>query len=207
MPRRPDLARRTELANAAFEVLRARGMQTSMRELADALGVKRPTLYFYFPDLGAVFETVLEQTYRELARTVIARTADVAHPLDRLRTIVDATIAFHRERPQLIGGLFQLWAIGGRDFGAILERERAIVLGAREALVADLRAGVARKQVRPCDPERIVELVLAVVDGVLVHHVLGIARPDGVIAELADRILEPLRMPARKPKRPRRTQP
>ena len=48
-------------------MLRARGMQTSMRELADALGVKRPTLYFYFPDLGAVFETVLDQTYQALA--------------------------------------------------------------------------------------------------------------------------------------------
>ena len=57
MPRRPDQARRAELAQAAFDVLRARGMQTSMRELADALGIKRPTLYFYFPDLGAVFET------------------------------------------------------------------------------------------------------------------------------------------------------
>src|SRR4029079_12839826 len=56
MARRPDLLRRTELAHAAFEVLRTRGMQTSMRELAEALGVKRPTPYFYFPDLGAVFE-------------------------------------------------------------------------------------------------------------------------------------------------------
>ena len=61
MPRRPDLARRAELATAAFEVLRARGMQTSMRELADALGVKRPTLYFYFPDLAAVFDSVNAQ--------------------------------------------------------------------------------------------------------------------------------------------------
>ncbi|HLL21762.1 MAG TPA: TetR/AcrR family transcriptional regulator [Kofleriaceae bacterium] len=198
MPRRPDLARRTELANAAFEVLRARGMQTSMRELADALGVKRPTLYFYFPDLGAVFETVLEQTYRALAETVIARTRELAHPLDRLHAIVDATLAFHRERPQLIGGLFQLWAVGGRDFNTILERERKIVLAARDALVADLRAGIAAKVVRPCDPDRIVDLVLAVVDGVLVHHVLGIARADDVIAEMTERILEPLRTPPKK---------
>src|SRR5687767_12521003 len=181
MPRRPDLARRAELAHAAFEVLRARGMQTSMRELADALGVKRPTLYFYFPDLGAVFETVLDQMYQALGETVIARTKDVAHPLDRLRSIVDATIAFHRDRPQLIGGLFQLWAVGGRDFTVVLDRERRIVLAARDALVADLRAGIARKDVRPCDPDRIVDLVLAVVDGVLVHHVLGIARADDVI--------------------------
>jgi AcrR family transcriptional regulator len=201
MPRRPDLARRAELAIAAFDVLRARGVQTSMRELADALGIKRPTLYFYFPDLGAVFETVLDQTYQALAESVVARTRAVEHPLDRLRAVVDATIAFHRERPQLIGGLFQLWAVGGRDFASVLDRERRVVTAARDALVADLRAGIVRREVRACEPERVVELVLAVVDGVLVHHVLGIARPDGVIEELAARVLEPLRM---KHKRPRR---
>lgn len=200
MPRRPDLARRAELAKAAFEVLRARGMQTSMRELAEALGVKRPTLYFYFPDLGAVFETVLDQTYRALAEAVVARTRAVEHPLDRLRAVVDATIAFHQERPQLIGGLFQLWAVGGRSFEQVLDRERRIAAAARDALVADLRAGIARREVRPCEPERIVDLVLAVVDGVLVHHVLGIARADDVIAELAARVLEPLR-PARRGRR------
>lgn len=201
MPRRPDLARRAELAAAAFEVLRARGVQTSMRELADALGVKRPTLYFYFPDVGAVFETVLDQTYQQLADEVVARTCTVDHPLDRLRAVVDATIAFHRERPQLIGGLFQLWAVGGRDVASLLDRERRIVVAARDALVADLRAGLARREVRACDPERIVDLVLAVVDGVLVHHVLGIARPDGVVAELVDRVIEPLRPPRRRRKR------
>ena len=198
MPRRPDLARRAELARAAFEVLRARGMQTSMRELADALGVKRPTLYFYFPDLGAVFETVLDQMYTALAEAVVARTREIAHPLDRLRAVVEATMDFHRERPDLIGALFQLWALGGRDFSVVLDRERRIVLAARDALVADLRAGIARKQVRRCEPDRIVDLVLAVVDGVLVHHVLGIARADDVIAEMTARILEPLRMKKRK---------
>ena len=194
MPRRPDLARRAELARAAFEVLRARGMQTSMRELAEALGIKRPTLYFYFPDLGVVFDSVLEQTYRELAAEVVERTRAVDHPLDRLRALVDATLAFHRERPQLIGGLFQLWAVGGRDFTPLLARERRIAIAARDALVADLRAGIARRVVRPCDPERIVELVLAVLDGVLVHHVLGIASADHVIEELAARVIEPLRI-------------
>src|SRR5688572_27792344 len=111
MPRRPDLARRAELANAAFEVLRARGMQTSMRELADALGVKRPTLYFYFPDLGAVFESVLDQMYQSLGETIVARTKGISHPLDRLRAGIDAVMDYHRERPDLIGALFQLWAL------------------------------------------------------------------------------------------------
>ncbi len=200
MPRRPDLERRHQLARQAFEVLRTRGMQTSMRELAEALGVKRPTLYFYFPDLGAVFESVLDQMYREIATEITAKAMQHAHPLDRLRAVVDATLAFHRERPQLIGGLFQLWAVGGRDLANLLDRERRVVIAGRDALVADLRAGIARKEVLPCDPARVVDLVLAVVDGVLVHHVLGIARPDEVASELVERVLEPLR-PKRKKRR------
>jgi len=198
MPRRPDLARRAQLASAAFEVLRARGMQTSMRELADALGIKRPTLYFYFPDLGAVFETVLDQLYQALTETVLARVREHQHPLDRLRAVIDATLAFHRERPQLIGGLFQLWALGGRDAEVVIERARRGVLAAREALVAELRAGIARKEVKPCEPERIVDLVLAFLAGAVVHHVLGIARTDGTAEELAGRVLEPLRVPRRR---------
>ena len=198
MPRRPDLVRRTALAHAAFDVLRARGMQTSMRELAEALGVKRPTLYFYFPDLGTVFETVLDQTYLALGEAMTAKLQTVDHPLDRLRAIVETTLSFHRDHPQLIGGLFQLWAVAGRDVSSVLDRERRIVVAAREAMVADLRGGLARKEVLPCDPARIVDLVLAVVDGVLVHHVLGIARADDVIQELAARVIEPLRPRKRK---------
>ena len=202
MARRPDLARRAELAQAAFDVLRARGVNTSMRELADALGVKRPTLYFYFPDLGAVFETALDDMYRALATHVLAEMRGHDHPLDRLRAVVDATISFHRERPQLIGGLFQLWAVGGRDFTTILDRERRVVMTAREALVADLRAGIARREVKQCDPERVVELVLAALDGVLVHHVLGIARAEVVIEEIAERVIEPLRIKKKRRRRP-----
>jgi AcrR family transcriptional regulator len=203
MPRRPDLARRAELARAAFEVLRTRGVGTSMSELADALGVKRPTLYFYFPDVGAVFESVLDQTYQTHGELLIAKLKTLDNPLDRLRALLEVTMQFHRERPHLIGGLFQLWAVGGRDVASVLDRGRRMVQASRDALVADLRGGIARKEVLPCDPARIVDLVLAVVDGVLVHLVLGIARPDAVIDELAERVIEPLR-PKKQPKTQKR---
>jgi AcrR family transcriptional regulator len=198
MPRRPDLARRAELARAAFEVLRARGVQTSMSELADALGVKRPTLYFYFPDLGAVFESVLEQTYAAHAAQVLERMRAEPHPLDRLRAMIDVTVDFHRERPHLIAALIQLWAIGGRDVATVAERARRALETTRDALVADLRAGIGRREVRACEPERIVDLVLAVLDGVLVHHVLGLPRAGGAIDELRAKVIEPLRLSRRR---------
>ena len=194
MPRRPDLARRAELARAAFDVLRTRGVQTSMSELADALGIKRPTLYFYFPDLGAVFESVLDQTYQTHAGLVIERMRNEPNPLDRLRAMIDVTVGFHRERPQLIGGLFQLWAMGGRDVATVIERARRALTATRDALIADLRGGVARREVRACNPEHVVDVVLSVLDGVLVHQVLGLERSDGAIEELTTKVIEPLRI-------------
>lgn len=201
MPRRPDLARRAELARAAFEVLRTRGVQTSMSELADALGVKRPTLYFYFPDVGAVFESVLDQTYQTHAALVIERMKSEPNPLDRLRAMIDVTVEFHRERPQLIGGLFQLWAMGGRDVATVFDRARRALTATREALITDLQGGVARREVRPCNAEHVVDLVLGVLDGVLVHQVLGLERSDGAIEELTSKVIEPLRMSGDKPKK------
>jgi hypothetical protein len=91
--------------------------------------------------------------------------------------------------------------VAGRDFASVFDRERRIGETSRAALIADLRAGIARKEVLPCDPERIVSVVLALISGVLVHQVLGIARPDGVIEELAERIIEPLRPKKRKPRK------
>jgi AcrR family transcriptional regulator len=173
-----------------------------MRELAEALGIKRTTLYFYFPDLGAVFETVLDQLYQALTETVLAKVREHEHPVVRLRAAVDATLAFHRERPQLIGGSFQLWALGGRELSAVLVRARRGVLVARDALIAELRAGIARKEVTPCEPERIVDLVLGFLEGTVVLHALGIAWTDDPTDELARRVLEPLRAPRRR-KRPR----
>lgn len=198
MPRRRDLARRVELARAACEVARTRGTQTSMRELADALGVKRPTLYFYFPDLSAVFDAVLEPLAHALAEAVVARVRDPAHPIDRLRAAIDAALAFDRERPQLIAGLLQLWAIAGRDRAGALDRERRGVRVARDALIAELRGGIARGEVRPCDPERVVDLALALVSGALVQHALGIAHSEHLGDELARRVLEPLRVQRRR---------
>ena len=136
--------------------------------------------------------------YQALAETVLARVREHDHPIDRLRAVIDATLAFHRDRPQLIGGLFQLWALGGRDLidGARARAPRRAG-GARRAGRRPA-GGIARKEVRPCDPERIVDLVLAFVEGAMVHHVLGIARTDDTTDELARRVLEPLRAQRRR---------
>lgn len=200
MPRRPDLARRASLARAAVDVLRTRGLRTPMRALAGSLGVKRPTLYFYFPDLGAVLDSAVENADTAVGEAVLARTPESSHvqhlpshPVDRLRAVIEATLALHRERPQLVAGLVLRWALGG-EVSAAVETCRRALQAARDGLVADLRAGIARREVRPCDAERIVDLVLTWLEGAVLQQVLGLSRGDDAGDELARRVLEPLRL-------------
>jgi AcrR family transcriptional regulator len=204
MARPPDLARRAQLASRAFDVIRARGAtRTTMSDLAAGLGLKRPTLYFYFKDLGAVFEAVLEETQRLYAAHVGARVAGIAHPIDLLGAVMRATLDFHQGRRERIVLLFQLWSVGGNDPERVIAKNRELIDPLRALIVRQIEAGVASGQVGPCDPARLVDLALAVLDGALVHEVIRSASALPIVDDFERRVLAPLRRGGRPRARPR----
>jgi AcrR family transcriptional regulator len=208
MSRRPDIAHRAELAARAFDVIRERGVhRTSMSDLATALEVKRPTLYWYFKDLGEIFEAVFEDTQRRYFGFVATRLAGVEHPLDYLETLGRATLEFHQGRREIIVILFQLWAVGGTaDPQRALARGRAGIEPLRAGLIARLDEGVRRGVVAPCDPTLIIDLAIAVFDGAIVQWITRDEPAERVLAEFHRRVLEPLRIaaPATAARRPSR---
>ncbi len=194
MPRTVDVARRAELADKAADAIRARGVHnTTMSDLAAELGVKRPTLYFYFKDLGAVFEAVLEETQKAYFSFVTAKVAGVAHPIDLLTAVMHATLEFHQGRRDRIVLLFQLWAAGGGDADRALAKNRELTDPMRAILVRQVEAGVADGRVAPCDPVRLCDLTLSVLDGALVHEVTRSASALPIVEEFERRVLAPLR--------------
>lgn len=207
MARPIDTARRAALLTRALEVLRTRGAgRTTMSELATALGVKRPTLYFYFPDLSAVLLAAVEDTYRGYAVHIGARLRSIDHPIVALGELARATVEYQHERRELVILLFQLWAAGNTDPEVLLARSRAAGDVLRADLVASVRAGIARGVVAPCDPERIVDLVLTVLDGTIVQSITRQGSATATIDELWRRVLAPLviaRRSATEPARPR----
>src|SRR5688500_8274635 len=96
MARKLDIARRAELATRAVAALRARGgvQRCTMSDLAVALGLKRPTLYFYFRDLNAVFDAVIDDTQRRYLEHVARRIDGIASPIDQLAALARATAEF-----------------------------------------------------------------------------------------------------------------
>lgn len=202
MPRTVDKERRTELARRALDVLRARGIgRTTMSELAEALGVKRPTLYFYFRDLTGLLHASIEDVYRGWLTHVTARVIGIEHPIEALGELARATVEYNRGRRDLVLLLFQLWAAGDADPEELMARSRAANDPLRAELVNRIRAGIDKKIVARCDPERIVELVLVVLDGALVHEVTRGTPGAPVVEELWERVLAPLVVERPSPRR------
>jgi AcrR family transcriptional regulator len=194
MARKLDHTRRAELATRAFEAIRARGVhRITMSDLAADLGLKRPTLYFYFKDLGAVFDAALDDTHRRWAAHVMGRVPGVDHPIDLLAEVVRATVDFHQGQRDRIVLLFQLWAVGGRDPETVIARGRQLAEPLRAYLVDRVADGVVRGLVVPCEPTAVVDLVLTILDGALVQEVTRAAPVATIVDELERRVLTPLR--------------
>lgn len=195
MARPVSIKRRQELALAAFEAIRVRGVYgITMSELAEALGMKRPTLYWYFRDVGHVFETVLEHLLERQNVFLAERLRGTTHPIDLLRAYADAIWAFFDlEGPTLLA-LVSFW--GKSEAGEptrVLEVTNRHFLPLVSFAVSQLEEGMRRGTVAPCDARAVVDLVASVIDGSLVHRVTrGIA--FGPVAELLwTAILAPLK--------------
>lgn len=197
MPRKVDIARRRDIALRAFEVIKTRGVyRTSMSDIAGELGMKRPTLYWYFKDFGEIFDAVVSDTDRELEAFVISRLAGVDHPIDTLEALIEAANDFFTRFRDRTVVLFQLWVVTGEAARERIERRsRELIAPVRRELVARLTRGIDDGLVAPCDPEMVVDLALAVLDGAHVQRVTRQADPRRTLDGLRRHVLDPLRLP------------
>ncbi len=197
MARKPDPHRKTELALAAFAALRQRGVVgTTMSEVALALGMKRPALYYYFKDLGELFDAVLNAVLADQRAYVLQQLDADDHPVDALATWMRATLAFYEADPQLIGMLLQFWAVGRPDAAQdVLDRARDLVEPVRQFAIALLLDAVRDGRVRPCQPETVLDLCVAVVDGCLVERISRGLDPRPILELFIAQVLLPLKLP------------
>ena len=156
--------------------------------------MKRSTLYWYYPDLGEVFDAAVERTTAELQVHLAERVGGIEHPLDLLAGLVDAFAEFHRERPAELIRLFQLWAVSrSSEPQRVLERGRRFLQPLRDMLMAAVQAGIDGGLVQPCDPAWLVDMTLAVIDGSQVQRLTRSADLEPLFCAYRSWILEPLR--------------
>lgn len=195
MARPVDTKKREALAQQAFEHIKAQGFErVTMSSLARALEMKRSTLYWYFNDIHAIFEVVLESLLTTQDAFILERMQQQAHPLDLAMEYIRAVHGFYAQRADVIVLLFQFWALAGTSPQRALEQLKAHHLPRRQLAVAALESGIDSGHIAPCDVDVVVSTLSAMVDGLLVQLVV---EPSIDMAArhtlIFDAILEPLR--------------
>jgi AcrR family transcriptional regulator len=97
------------IASTAARLFAERGYDaTSVREIVEAAGVTKPTLYYHFGSKEGLAQALLTDPLKELAETMRRIEQDSEDPLVALEGVLDAQLGFCRDDPDRARFLFAL---------------------------------------------------------------------------------------------------
>lgn len=138
----PSPDRRATILQCSAELFATRGVgATTVREIGDAAGVFSGSLYHYFPSKNAIVAELLGGFMSDIERRFDAIAASSAPPGERVRAMIDATLAVIDQHPYPTA-IYQNDRNYLRDKGLLEPVDRAS-LGIREHWLTAIRQGVA----------------------------------------------------------------
>ena len=109
-PRKPKgqgHLRRDEILKAASEIFVTDGYErATIRKIAQEVGISATALYIHFKDKDAIFLELSKDGLRGLETIHLELTRTVTDPVERVRLMMRAYIAFGRKNPSLYWLLF-----------------------------------------------------------------------------------------------------
>jgi AcrR family transcriptional regulator len=182
-----DLEPREEILRHAARLFSAKGLgATRLADVADAVGVKAPAIYYHFANLDAIVVHLLGYVVDESAAFATRSVASAGTSSERLWDLVE-----HHVR-RLAEGPYDLWFVAG-----LSDDDRARFPGVtemadrwRDAVVRLFEEGSDAGEFRPMDSRLALSSVSGLVYGALelrhhAGHVDAAAVADLVVAALA----------------------
>lgn len=166
------MTRATILSEARTIFARRGYAETSLREIAEAVGIKTPSLYAHFSSKDALYEEVYAEVAVEHTAFFddLARSSGDLEPLSRLRHLLGGIEAYYRDRPDLAE--FSLRA-AVTEYGPGGQQLRKIFLDSESTLAAAVRQtyddGVESGSFVEGDADGFIALVFVVMDGLFLQ--------------------------------------
>lgn len=187
------IAERLEAAAAVFA---DHGFdQTRIEDVAEATGIPRATLYYYFAGKEDILAWLLRLMLEDMAAAVAEAAAPPGTARDRMEAVIRAKIAVMARHPATCRALMADLGRAGR----IPEIAAAIQGAFHEPVRALLAEGEADGTLRPAgDPETTASAVYGAVTTAAAHYLLADNRVDAgrVAAEVTRFVLSGLGAPA-----------
>ena len=95
--------RRSELLDAAIDVIRREGADVTMEEMATAGGISKPILYRHFVDRDGLVAAITERALDEIGEILDGKIAEARadEPPHSIRATIDAFFEYVEREPQL----------------------------------------------------------------------------------------------------------
>jgi len=134
---------------------------TSMRELAEAAGIGKATIYHHFPDKQAIVMALLHQNIAKMG-VALQQVRDEKDPRGRIRVAAEASVNFLFESADVMQ-IVRREVPGGRDQ---MQSNFAIFFQEYMNLLADaIRRGSADGIFRPVDPVETARVLMVMIQG------------------------------------------
>jgi len=210
--RRPPTSRRDEVLATAAELFVERGYHgTSIRDIADAAGVRPASLYSHFASKEQILVELVDRYLDALLPRLAEAAAEPGDGATRLTGLIEVTTevsAAHRREFLILSDDWK-HIVRTPELGALVRR-RDQATATWRAVIAD---GVADGSLRPdLDTAAALLVIFATLTGVFDERYASIAgrrgkrvpRPDGSRVPFVTILLDGLRAPPEAPRRRRR---
>lgn len=164
---------RADILSEARTVFARKGYaEASLREIAEAVGIKTPSLYAHFPSKEALYEAVYAEVSVEHTAYFdeLARSSSAMPPLERLRHLLGGIEAYYRDRPDLAefslrAAIAESGASGASLREIFLDSESTLASAVRHAYQEGVVTGVFAVD----DPDGFTALFLVLMDGLFLQ--------------------------------------
>lgn len=164
MPRTGGERRRTTIVEEAIRQFGRDGYKgASLEHIAQAVGVRKQTLLYYFPTKDALLEACLNAAGERLATDIGAALADKDTYWDRADAVIHAVFRLAADWPEFPMFVREAGRLGPDAF----DRFAAVIDPLRERAVGFLQAGMDTGEIRKQDPAMLLFTLYTAVVGAL----------------------------------------
>ncbi len=183
-----DLTTKVKIFRAAARLFSEKGYNgVSMREISQATGLSKPTIYYYFGNKEGIYTTLVEEGLKyndELLQQILGREIPVKQ---KLRDLIKWRFRQVLEYPEM-AKFFTLLFISAEKL-PFLERYVVEVEQRREIVVTLIREGIATGEFGSnIDPT----LASAIIQGTVIHYIIRQLKSKDIVLDdpLAEAIVE-----------------
>jgi AcrR family transcriptional regulator len=95
--------------NKALELFSTKGYEaTSVREICEAAGITKPTLYHFYGSKEGVYRALVDDTLEDFSRNLVARLSEPGTSIDRLKGVARTYFEDARRNRELMRFIFGL---------------------------------------------------------------------------------------------------